>query len=98
MRLVGPVVYCLFLVEGRAWGRVLAVQEREKVQSVVQSKDGRMWELNSIVSHLPRFQRCARYVFTGDNLPGCEAGEGAPGEAPMSAIASSPDASCISSL
>jgi hypothetical protein len=53
-------VYCLFLVEEREQRKVLAVQEREKVQSVVQSKDGRMWELNSIVNHLPRFQRYAR--------------------------------------
>lgn len=29
----------------------MTVQEREKVQAVVLSKDGRMWELHSIVSH-----------------------------------------------
>jgi len=85
------VVYCLFLVEEKEQRKVLTVQEREKVQAAVQSKDGRMWELKSIVSHWQ-----GTYSLEND-LPGCEA-EGAPGEAPMSASASSPDVSCISSL
>jgi hypothetical protein len=51
VRLVGLVVYCLFLVEEKEQRKVLTVQEREKVQAAVPSKDGRMWELKSIVSH-----------------------------------------------
>ena len=98
MRLVGLVAYCLFLVEERKQRKVLTVQEREKARSVVWGEDGRMWELGSIVSHLPKFQRCARYAFIGDDLPGCETREGASSEASMPATASSPEVSGISSL